>query len=414
VFPLAVAVLVAVFILIAVRQVGSLRLQIWQIMLLGAAAVLLSGQISPASAIASIEPDVMAFLFGMFVIGEALDQSNYLSHITHRLFSRARNVDHLVLVILFGGGIAAAFLMKDPLAIIATPVVLAHAEKRKVPPKPLLLALAFGLTIGSVMSPIGNPQNLLIAVRSGMQNSFLTFFGNLAIPTLINLGAAYLLLRLFYGDSFAKSESRASEGAIRDRHLAGLARLSLGILLLLTAVEIGFLILNPGTQLSLSYISLAAALPILVLSPKRAEVVRKIDWATLVFFASMFVMMESVWETGVFQSLLHDSALVVTSLGSVFAVSVVVSQFISNIPLVALYLPILLEAGASVKGLLALAAGSTVAGNFFILGAASNVIILEMAEERFGQRISFWEFARIGIPLTLVNVAVYWLFLSFF
>jgi Na+/H+ antiporter NhaD/arsenite permease-like protein len=61
--------------------------------------------------------------------------------------------------------------------------------------------------------------------------------------------------------------------------------------------------------------------------------------------------------------------------------------------------------------MMALAAGSTIAGNLFILGAASNVIIIQNAEKKFGETISFIEFARIGILMTAINLLVYWLFL---
>jgi len=63
--------------------------------------------------------------------------------------------------------------------------------------------------------------------------------------------------------------------------------------------------------------------------------------------------------------------------------------------------------------MVALAAGSTLAGNLFILGAASNIIIIQNAEKRTGETLSFWEFAKVGVPLTIVNILIYWLFLRF-
>ena len=92
---ISLAVLLLVFLLIAVRQVGRIRQKIWQIMLLGAIAVLVTGQISPLGALEAVNPDVMLFLFGMFVVGEALEESGYLSHLSHRLFGRARSLDSL-------------------------------------------------------------------------------------------------------------------------------------------------------------------------------------------------------------------------------------------------------------------------------------------------------------------------------
>jgi Na+/H+ antiporter NhaD/arsenite permease-like protein len=72
---------------------------------------------------------------------------------------------------------------------------------------------------------------------------------------------------------------------------------------------------------------------------------------------------------------------------------------------------ILAAGGVSTTQLMALAAGSTIAGNLTILGAASNVIIIQNAEKQ-GQTISFVEFAKVGIPLTILQIAVYWIFLS--
>jgi Na+/H+ antiporter NhaD/arsenite permease-like protein len=112
--------------------------------------------------------------------------------------------------------------------------------------------------------------------------------------------------------------------------------------------------------------------------------------------------------------MIEAAHLNLASTGVIFAVSVLLSQLLSNVPLVALYLPVLMQAGVSMKGMMALAAGSTIAGNLTILGAASNVIIIQNSEKRNGVTITFWEFARIGLPLTVANVVVYWLFLSLF
>ena len=174
-----IIVLAVVLVLIATRRVGKIKLQIWQIMLLGAFVVLVTGQISPLKALDYINFDVILFLFGMFIVGEALVESGYLSHVAYKLFKRVKTTDELLLAVLFGVGIASAFLMNDTLAIIGVPVVLLLARQCRAPPKLLLLTLAFAVTIGSAMSPIGNPQNLLIATDGNVANPFVTFFGYL-------------------------------------------------------------------------------------------------------------------------------------------------------------------------------------------------------------------------------------------
>ena len=410
----SIIVLLVVFVLIAVRQIGRFRLQIWQAMLLGALAVLLTGQISPAEALKAINLDVILFLFGMFVVGQALEESGYLSHLSSRLFGRAKTVDRLLLLVLFGGGLLSAFLMNDTLAIIGTPVMLQIARKTGIRPKLLLLSLAFSVTIGSVMSPIGNPQNLLVAINGNVPNPFVTFLRYLAVPTLINLLLTYFILKFFYRGHLKNELLNYSADPITDPKLARLSKVSLIIIVILVLAKIITSLLGLGIDFRLTYIALAAALPIILLSPHRLGIVRRIDWSTLIFFAAMFVLMESVWDSGYFQNVIADLHLNLRSVGIIMAVSIVLSQLISNVPLVALYLPVLSHLGAATKEMMALAAGSTIAGNFSILGAASNVIIIQNAEKKAGETLTFWEFVKIGIPLTAVNTLVYWLFFLLF
>ncbi|RPI02180.1 MAG: anion transporter [Ignavibacteriae bacterium] len=407
-----VVTLAIVCVLIAVRQVGTVRLQIWQVMALGAGTVLISGQITLPEAISAINFDVLIFLFGMFIIGEALEESGVLAHAVYNYFKRAHSVDALMLLVMIGFGSASAILMNDTLAIIGTPVVLLIARKHDMPPKLLLLALAFSVTIGSVISPIGNPQNLLIALNGTIADPFGSFFRWLFIPTVINLGIAFLLLKVYYRTEFHDSPLKYSQEPIRNHNLAFLSKLSFQMVIVLIALKILSVILRLNIEFRLTYIAVASALPILVGSRQRWSIVRKIDWQTLAFFAAMFVLMDSVWRTEFFQHILAENIRDVASTEMILSVSILLSQLISNVPLVALYQPLLIHAGTVTKGFMALAAGSTIAGNLFILGAASNIIIIQNAEKKSHQTITFWEFARIGIPLTILNGAVYWLFFS--
>lgn len=407
---ISMLVLTVILVLIAFRQVGGTKFHIWQIMLLGALAVLLTGQISPYDGLKSINPDVMIFLFGMFVTGEAMHRSGFLLHLSYHLFGRARSLDHLVLLILFGTGMLSALLMNDTLAIIGTPLVLYLARSQIISPKLLLLSLAFGVTTGSVMSPIGNPQNLLIAINGDFTNPFLTFIEYLFIPTVANLFLAYLLLRIFYkGEFLNRSPLNQVQEPVEDERLARVSEASFILLIALVVIKIAMVMMGNGASFRLTYIAIISSLPVLIFSHRRVEVVRNIDWHTLVFFASMFVLMASVWQSGILQTVIDKHGLNITQVPIVLALSVVLSQLVSNVPFVALYLPLL--TGAPVKGMMALAAGSTIAGNLFVLGAASNVIIIQNAEKE-NETLTFLDFARVGIPLTILNMIVYLIFLQ--
>ncbi len=406
-----IIVLIIVFLLIAVRKIGSVNFRIWQVMLLGAAAVLASGAIRPADALASINLDVIFFLFFMFVIGEALAESGYLYHLSHQLFSRAESVRHLIVLILVGGGLFSALLMNDTLAVIGTPLMLYFARRHGISSKLLLLTLAFAITTGSVVSPIGNPQNLLVALSGGVSNPFVTFPLYLAVPTAISLLLAYVFLARAFRGEFHAAPLVHTEEKIRDPALAALSRLSLILLVLLIAAKVVAAMLFPAFEVGLTWIAAVAAMPVLVGSRRRFELLRRIDWPTLAFFVGLFILMASVWQSGFFQPLIEESSLDFAAVPVILMMGVVVSQFVSNVPFVALALPVLSHLGVSTAGLMALAAGSTIAGNMLILGAASNVIIIQCAEKE-GETLTFCEFARVGVPLTLAQTAVYMIWLS--
>jgi Na+/H+ antiporter NhaD/arsenite permease-like protein len=222
---------------------------------------------------------------------------------------------------------------------------------------------------------------------------------------------AFLLIKIFYREQFNNNSlNHHPQEPIKDHKLAILSKMSLVLLLILIFSKIVISFLNVQLDLKLVYITAISALPILMFSRKRISIIKKIDWHTLVFFAAMFILMRSVWDTGFFQSAITTTSINILSIPMILVISVLLSQLISNVPLVALYLPMLSHIGASTKEMIALAAGSTIAGNLLILGAASNIIIIQNAERKSGETITFLEFAKIGIPMTVINILIYWLF----
>jgi len=402
----AVIVLALVLVLIAIRNTGRVRLAIWQIMLGGALAVLLLRQISPLDALHAINPDVMIFLFGMFIVGEAIHESGLLLSISDRLFRHRMSMDHLILLLIATTGFFSALLMNDTVAIIGTPFVLYLAERFRISPMMLLLVLAFSVTTGSVISPIGNPQNLLIALEGDLGDPFLTFFIYLGAPCLAGLLLIYVAMKAFYPDEFGRCILSDGYIGAAETSVTRPAAISLLLIFGMIGLRILLIALNTGITIPLTAIAITGALPVLLISQERLHIMRNIDWQTLVFFAALFVLMQSVWDTGIFQQSMESCQ--VTSPQIIFTLGVVISQFISNVPFVALALPMISQAGASEAALMALAAGSTLAGNLLILGAASNVIIIQNAEKE-GISISFTEFARIGVPLTCAQTLVFWI-----
>ncbi len=405
--PIPILVLAAVLALIAVRRFGKYNFKIWQIMTAAAVLLLLTLQIAPLEALRAVNLDVILFLFAVFIIGDALEKSGYLGEIADRGFSKAKTTRALLLAIIIVTGALSMLLMNDTIAIVGTPLVLHFATKHRMPHRALLLALAFSVTIGSVASPIGNPQNLLIAIGGGLDQPFIEFSKYLLIPTIVNMVILYGLMLLFYGKQFGKGQIHHLPRTAHDVPLALLSKVALSLLIALIVVRIITQLLNLPF-LDLTPIALIACSPIIIFGKRRVDTLKGIDWTTLLFFASMFVVMRSVWNTGYFQDITVFVDL--TGVIPVIAISIVFSQLVSNVPFVALFMNIIQGAGGGTVPLIALAAGSTIAGNLTILGAASNVIIIQSAERR-GHTIPYLDFIKIGIPLTILNALVYTVFI---
>ncbi len=275
----------------------------------------------------------------------------------------------------------------------------------------MLLSLAFAITIGSVASPIGNPQNILIASSSIIKTPFSSFFGFLLIPTIASLISVYLILRLYYRKEFNRRPLHHEHPHIKDKELALLSKASLAIL----GLSIIFELISPLFRIhepNIAYIAIAAALPILLFSKKRFFIIKHIQWSTIVFFIALFVLVGSVWISGFIQHGVAYLGLNLLSVPTVIISSIIGSQFISNVPMVLIYLKFIEYSGVPVITAMALAAGSTVAGNLTILGAASNVIIVQGAEKNYKIGISFMEFLKVGLLVTIVNFGIYWFFLA--
>jgi Na+/H+ antiporter NhaD/arsenite permease-like protein len=394
-------------------------------MLIGAALMIGLQVIGVQAAIMSVNLDVIAFLFGMFTIVSALDRAGVLHRAAVMMLAVAKTPDRLLMVFVVGMGLLAAFLVNDTIALLGIPLVIYVARHAGIRPVVLLIALAFGITVGSVMTPIGNPQNLLIAIQSGIPAPFITFLLQLVVPTIANLFVTYAILKLYYRKEIV-SDYRLSSIELAEKaegnYNPRLAKISIAIL----AATIAGFIVSEGLQFlgiagfSLSAVAMIGAAAIYAFSSQRVAIMRSVDYSVLVFFGGMFVVTSALWSSGAV-SLLFMNYIptpnpddLVQSTAVISAASIGISQVLSNVPFVALYNFVMLDSGVTgqhVDQWMMLAAASTIAGNLTILGAASNVIIVEAAEARGVRAFSFLEFFKVGSIVTAANLAVYYVFI---
>ncbi len=412
-----VAVLIITYGLIALRGVGRVNVQPWAAMLLGAALTVVLGILTPAQALASINLNVVLFLISLFTISSALEVSGFFSYLAYKLLVSSRSMSRLMLRVFGLSALLSLALSNDGIAGSFAPIIVSMRRQARINVKPLLYALAFGVTIGSVALPIGNPQNLLIALESGMPRPFIVFALYLLPPTIINVLVTYLLLLLLFrevadDDVELKEVGRPGEVLINRR----LAYTAITILLILIPLYFITDTLNVSPYLTpVTLTFMGASIIYLISGSDRRSIAYNVDWTTILFFIGLFIVSEGALESGVLGALVHYLPQPTTLIG-VFISGLLLSQVISNVPMVALYIPLMRGLGISPDDLsvwVGLAASSTIAGNLTLIGAASNVIISEASERRGGDGFGFLEFMRYGVPVTIVNALVYYLWLSY-
>ena len=416
-------IFIIVYGMIIFRNVRGVNVPIWASMTFGAIAVLVLQVITIDDAFSDINFDVIFFLLGMFILVSGLESSGMLNYMVNRILSFAKTPNQILFFILFVMGLMSAFLINDTIALVATPIVIGLAKPMNIRPAPMLICLAFGITIGSMMTPMGNPQNLLISLHSGMEFPLFTFLRYLFLPTITCLLVTFFIVKWYYRKEFSNavmSQLIVSKVVLE----SSLAKKS-SILIIITVIGffvIGLIkLLGISTELNFSHIAIFGGIALLLVSNKKKQIIKGINWQIIVFFVAMFVFMQGVWNGGIielFQTILpfDTNPNSPTASINIIGTSILTSQVVSNVPFVAISIPILQDSGFSSTNAItwiALAAGSTIAGNLTIFGAASNVIIVEAAERRHGTAFTFKEFFKIGSIVTFANMLILIFFITF-
>ncbi len=412
--PIAAAIIFAItFILISFRRLSILPIGRPSSALLGTVLMVAFGVVTPKEAYNLVNWDTICLLLGMMIVAEHLRSAGLFEKITSKL----ENFDKpfvLLVVVAFSAALLSSILVNDPVCVVFTPLVLLLCHKKHLNPLPYLIVLATSSNIGSSLTLTGNPQNMIIGNISKLE--FLHFLKLMLLPFLaamaINLGLAWLFYRNKLKLEAAPIEIKNADALYNyeDDHPLKTRRLRIGILGLIVTC-LGFI-----TGCSMAFSALAGAVIVITFHRKDpGEIFAKLDWSLLMFFSALFVVIGGLQTSGLAAAIANWSLKLIsgelTKQIWVFSgVTLVGSNLLSNVPFVLL-------ASHSVPSLnnpelfwCLLAYVSTIAGNLTIFGSVANMIVAETAGDRC--KISFWEFARFGIPSTLICIAVGVLILS--
>ncbi len=372
---------------------------------IGAVAMICFGVVSFSDAVGFIDSDTIFLLLGMMIVVAGLKTEGFFSLVSAKVLRFAKTRFRLLVCIVVFSGLGSAFLVNDAVVLIFTPVIISLCRSVKINPMPYLIAEILASNTGSVIAMTGNPQNMLVGISSGI--SYFDFLLRLLPVGVVGMAFSVLVVRIVYRKEFSdKSPLRAHK--IENPKGSGVVISSVIFILLVVGFFFGKLL-----GLPICVIALAAAGLVILLSKHRpAELMQQVDWVLLLFFASLFIVVGSVRQSGLLDFLL-DIPLEENLAGilSLHGASLVMSQILSNVPYSVLMLPLMQSVNSETLWL-ALASAATLAGNATVIGAMANLIVIEQAEKE-GVRISFWEFFKSGFAVTvlslLFSVLVLWL-----
>ena len=403
-FYAATVVFVVTYVLISLRNVRRFPIERPAVAMLGGALMLVLGILTPAEAIAAINLDVILLLVGMMVLVSGLDACGFFDLVSSRIAARAKTQTSFLVWLMVTTAALSAVVLNDTIALLVTPVVVRSARALRVNPIPYLVAVAISANVGSVATEVGNPQNAFIGIRSGIP--FLTFTAYLLPVTVACLAVAIGLVWLAFRKDLAAPLTPAVSMPAAPLQRRGMV-FTLAVTL---AVAVAFFASSTPEWLPL--IALAGGSFVLFFLPFVSKVtprnlIAKVDWSIILFFVGLFVLLGGVEASGLSTAIQSGftSAFGGRSGGLPWLVglSALLSNLISNVPAVLLLAQVVPQ--GSTQLWLGLATSSTLAGNATILGAACNVIVVQVAS-RDGVTVSMRDFVKAGLPVTAATLVL--------
>ncbi len=395
----AIIVFVVSYTGIALGKIPGLVIDRVGVALLGAIAMIVLGVVSPRDAVAAVDLPTILLLYSLMIVSAQLRLGGFYTGFALKIVPLMARPRLFLLAGMLASALLSAVLANDIVCFAFTPVLAMSLLRAGLNPVPFLIGLAVSSNIGSAATIIGNPQNMLIGQMGRLD--FGRFFIWCSPPTMLSLLAAYAVIARVYRGRFQGGGGAAAAGHASSwpafnpwQTSKGLAAVSLLIALFLTPIP-----------REISAISIAGVL-LCSRRMKTREILVLVDWHLITLFCALFVVIHAISLEGRLErlvGLLSQSGLDLRELGFLTAVSTLLSNLVSNVPAVMLLIRFL-DPSAPVQWY-TLAVSSTFAGNLFLLGSIANLIVVEQAAH-FGIAIDFREHAAVGIPVTLLSLAI--------
>jgi Na+/H+ antiporter NhaD/arsenite permease-like protein len=393
---LATIIFVATYVALAIGRIPGLRVDRAGAALIGASLMVASGVLKLDEAYQAINLDTVVLLLGMMMVVANLRISGFFALASAWVVRHAHHpLTMLASIAVVSGGLSA-FFVNDTVCLVLAPLVVEITTTLRRNPVPYLLAVAMASNAGSLATLTGNPQNMLIGSFSGIP--YRTFSMALAPLAAASVVVCVAILAAMYRREFER-------GAVMEIG-APAVELDRPLLWKSLAVSLGMVVcFFVGIPVAKVAIVAGAVLLLISRSVRPQDVYNQVDWPLLVMFSGLFIVVAGAEKSsleGVLQSTAARAHL--DNGASLTAIAAVLSNLVSNVPAVLVFKPFMAHLSNPQLAWLRLAMASTLAGNLTILGSVANLIVVERARDRV--EIGFWEYARAGIPVTVVTLLI--------
>ena len=397
----AMSAIVVIFALtylgIALGRVPGLKLNRTGIALLGAIAVAVFSRLPTSTLADFINWPTVLLLFGFFVISAQLRLAGFFDLIAAGISARLGHPARFLLILMLATAGLSAFLNHDIVCFVFTPVVATALLQKKINPVPFLIALAVASNIGAAATLVGNPQDMMIGQVAHL--NFGRYMLWCFVPVAFAFGCAYGLIWMMSQNGLASSKKGTIESTPDPQPYNQFHTIK-GLVILVLVIAFFF------TSIPKELIALTAAgIHLASRKFRTEELLALVDWSILVLFMGLFVVTGAFQATGYGEQAVQGLAHAGVNLQSFPVLAIVtalLSNLINNSAAVLLLVKVVNVSQAPTAYVLALA--NSFGGSLIITGSVSNIIVVQQARE-LGITISFRDFARLGVPVTLAALA---------
>lgn len=393
--PAAYLIFAGTYLVIAIGRLPGFRVDRTGAAIVGAALMIAANVLTVDEAWAAIHHETIFLLFGMMIVVANLRLSGFFALVAAWVVEHAHRPLWLLSGIVAVSGVMSAFFVNDTMCLVLTPLVLEVTRRLGRNPIPYLLGVAMASNVGSVATITGNPQNMMIGSFSGIP--YRSFAAALAPVAAVGLVLTVAVLALVYRAEFRQeSELRLVHKPVRV-HRPLMWKSVAASAGMIAAFFAGL----PVAKVAL----VAGALLLVTRRIKPERVYHEIDWRLLAMFAGLFVVIAGIEKTPLAEDVFTYAGrfgLDRTAPMSIF--TALLSNVVSNVPAVLVFKAFVSKLADPTHAWLTLAMSSTLAGNLTVVGSVANLIVIERARREV--EISFWEYAKAGVPLTAASLAV--------